>query len=50
MVSADENRAFKYVVLGHRVLYLSENPPKVLRAALDLGDVEEIVMVRWRMC
>ncbi|XP_062522993.1 uncharacterized protein C12orf56-like [Corticium candelabrum] len=46
VVSADENRAFKYVVLGHRVLYLSENPPKVLRAALDLGDVEEIVMVQ----
>ena len=49
VVSADENKAFKYVVLGHRTLYLSENPPKTLRATLELRDVEDIALVRWQL-
>ena len=46
VVSPEEKRVHRHVVLGHRCLYLTEFPPKSVKVAANLQDVQSICMVR----
>lgn len=45
VVSPNDKRVHRFVVLGHRCLYLTEVPPKNLKEALQLKDISSIRMV-----
>eukprot|EP00118_Oscarella_pearsei_P021298 m.238347 g.238347 ORF g.238347 m.238347 type:complete len:562 (+) comp40162_c1_seq9:141-1826(+) len=46
IVSSEDKRALRYVIVGHRMLYVSENPPKNLKSILDLEDIEDIALIQ----
>lgn len=46
VVSESEKHTLKYVVLGDRLIYLTENPPKSIRRVVALRDVVAIDLVR----
>ncbi|BFZ08141.1 hypothetical protein BsWGS_11180 [Bradybaena similaris] len=45
VVSENENKTFKFVVLSDEKLYLTENPPKALQEVLHLKDVVSVDLV-----
>ena len=45
VVSPEDKRVHRHVVLGHRCLYLTEVPPKNLKTALHVRDISSIRMV-----
>lgn len=45
VVSENENKTFKFVVLSDDKLYLTENPPKVVQEVLHLKDVVSVDLV-----
>ena len=45
VVSTEDKRVHRHVILGHRSLYLTEFPPKNLKVAVNLRDVTDIKMV-----
>ena len=45
VVSPEEKRVHRHVVLGHHCLYLTEFPPKSVKVAANLQDVQSICMV-----
>jgi len=46
VVSPEEKRVHRHVVLGHRCLYLTEFPPKSIKVAANLQEVYSVCMVR----
>ncbi|CAG5120171.1 unnamed protein product, partial [Candidula unifasciata] len=42
VVSENENKTFKFIVLTDEVVYLTENPPKALQEVLYLRDVVSV--------
>ena len=45
IVSIDEKRALKHIILGHRTLYSTESPPKLLKTLLDLAEIDDVALV-----
>ena len=45
VISPEDKRVHRHVVLGHHCLYLVEVPPKNLKVALQLKDVGSVRMV-----
>ena len=45
VVSPDEKRVHKHVILGHRCLYFADFPPKTIKVAMQLKDIQSIRMV-----
>lgn len=44
-VYPEEKRVHRYAVLGHSRLYLTEVPPRSLKATLELGNVQSVEVV-----
>ncbi len=44
--TGDIQNKHRYVILGHRCIYLAEVPPKNLKVAVHLRDVHSVEMVR----
>ena len=45
VLSPDDKRVHRHVILGHHSLYLTEFPPKSLKTAVHLRDVQSVRMV-----
>lgn len=45
VLSAEDKRVHRHVILGHRCIYLTEFPPKNLKVAVNLRDVTAIKIV-----
>ena len=46
VVTPDEKREPRNVIVGHDLLYASEVPPKTIRPLLRLGDIVSVNVVR----
>lgn len=47
IISPEERRVHRYAVLGHRCLFLTAFPPKILKPQLQLEDIISIKVVRF---
>ena len=45
--SEKDDKAFKFFILSDDWIYLTENPPKKIQAAMHLGDIVSIELVSY---